>query len=718
MLNKAQSLFFLFQFLVLSMLAAPLEARLAPKTQPFESSYFPSPPGLKAQVDFWKKVYSEYTTNQAIVHDSKRPNIIYEVLNLGANIPERIKERKRSQIKHKYRRILRSLARGNKTNLTWDERRVKELVKNKFNQAARNVRVQIGQKDRFREGLVRSGQYMDQIKKIFKRHGLPEALTVLPHVESSFQLNAYSHAGAAGIWQFTRRTGKRFLQIAYEVDERMAPLLATEAAAKLLKKNFEVLGSWPLAITAYNHGLQGMKRAKRRHGSDIVRIIKNYRSRIFGFASQNFYAEFLAALEVTRGHERYFPNLKPAQPLKTASIVLREHLSLDTAMRYFDMTKDEIVKYNHSLRRPVLSGEMRIPKGFIFKASAEKIDLQERYDQIPHSLRFQEQVASKWYTVRRGDTLSRIAARFGVSIRSLKQHNRVGRRNRIFAGQVLKLPRGRRGAPSYKQPVKVEWATIRDVAETGLYKVRKNDNLSVIARRYKTNPMVLATLNRMRDPNALYPGQWLRVPQKPTSSNAPSVRVIKKVDHILIEGKAEPRPVPIAKIQLVDHAFDSEYNLKNRPAFQPVVFTSAKNKDSRIGTITVDLDETLSHYADWAQLPLRKLRKQNNLRKGKTIKLHQKIKVPFNRITPEQFEHKRQEFHRAVQEDFFNNFRVYKQMIRKIKRGETLWKLSNEIYFIPFWLLSLYNPDQDIYSLAAGDTIVIPLIMPQESKAS
>ena len=139
-----------------------------------------------------------------------------------------------------------------------------------------------------------------------RKYNLPEELSVLPHVESSFQLRAYSSAGAAGIWQFTRGTGRLFMRVGYDVDERRDPILATYGAAKLLKKNYEVVGSWPLAITAYNHGLRGMQRAKKRHGTNIVKIIENYRSRTFGFASRNFYPEFLAALHVVKNQNKWF----------------------------------------------------------------------------------------------------------------------------------------------------------------------------------------------------------------------------------------------------------------------------------------------------------------------------------------------------------------------------------------------------------------------------
>ena len=123
----------------------------------------------------------------------------------------------------------------------------------------------------------------------------------MPHVESSFDPYAYSKVGAAGLWQFMRSTGRRFLRIDAAVDERLDPYRATEAAAQLLSYNYRLLGSWPLAITAYNHGAEGMRRAREQLGTDdIVRIVRDYHSPTFGFASRNFYVSFLAALTVSR----------------------------------------------------------------------------------------------------------------------------------------------------------------------------------------------------------------------------------------------------------------------------------------------------------------------------------------------------------------------------------------------------------------------------------
>ena len=157
--------------------------------------------------------------------------------------------------------------------------------------------------------------FLDEIKQIFREHGLPVDLAYLPHVESSFNPDAYSKFGAAGIWQFTRSTGRRFMKVGYVLDERRDPIRATYAAAQLLKENYAKLGSWPLAITAYNHGLSGVRRAVRETGSDdIGEIVRQYKGSRFGFASRNFYAAFLAAADVSRDSERYFGVLERNHP--------------------------------------------------------------------------------------------------------------------------------------------------------------------------------------------------------------------------------------------------------------------------------------------------------------------------------------------------------------------------------------------------------------------
>ena len=173
--------------------------------------------------------------------------------------------------------------------------------------AIEDIRFQLGQADRFRSGLIRSGAWETHIAETLANLGLPAELAVLPHVESSFNPRAYSKVGAAGLWQFMRSTGRRYMRIDAAVDDRLDPFRSTEAAAQLLAYNYRVLGSWPLALTAYNHGTAGVRHAKETLATDdIVRIVRSYTSRTFGFASRNFYVSFLAALEIDRNPRAVF----------------------------------------------------------------------------------------------------------------------------------------------------------------------------------------------------------------------------------------------------------------------------------------------------------------------------------------------------------------------------------------------------------------------------
>lgn len=782
MLNRFKSYLVIF-FLVCGVLYPPL---LEAKTSYLRNANrpFAVPSGLETRVNFWKLVYSKYTTNHAIIHDEDHLDVIYEVVFLSPSLSSRAKERKVNRVKSKYKKILRKLAVSGNKRLTVEEKRVSKLVKGGYYRAARNIRLQIGQKDRFRRGLEISGKYMGQIKKIFRYHGLPDELTVLPHVESSFQVSAYSSAGAAGIWQFTRSTGKLFMNIGYEVDERLDPILATEAAAKLLKRNFNKLKSWPLAITAYNHGSQGMARAKRRHGSNIVEIIKRYRSRTFGFASRNFYAEFLAALDVVNNSKKYFPGLKKEPRLKTASMRLPHYLDVKTAVRYFGMSKEKILEFNPSLRGTVMSGQKRIPKGFQFNAPKSRhSNLRSVYTEIPSSLKYKRQKPSKWYRVRRGDNLSQIASRFRISLRALKRLNGIGRRNLIYAGQVLQLPNGKRrswtSSPVITQ-AKFDYDKSSDffrhrvrkrenlstiarkyrVSPIGLatfnnienpdtlfsgqilkipnrskargsgrvvkasfnynessdffkYKVRKRENLSVIAKRFKVDPIGLAAFNEIRNPDTLYPGQLLKIPletqEKQAWTSGPSLKVVRTDDSIQISDlKKEETPKNI-KLEFSKPPAITTENLKARPAFTPVQFPKAI-KGAKVGTIVVDFDETLSHYAEWAKVSIKELKALNGFGRKKTIIVNRPLRISFLNTRPETFEQRRREHHLAIQQDFFKNYHVHKTLSRKVRKGETIWKICNSLYSMPYWLLSVYNPGTDVKSIMPGDLITIPLI--------
>ena len=149
-------------------------------------------------------------------------------------------------------------------------------------------------------------RYFPEMERIFVAEGLPPELTRLPLIESCFNLDAYSKVGATGVWQFMPGTGRLYMMVNGSVDERRDPIASTRAAARYLTNSYGRLGNWPLAITAYNHGPAGVARGvDETRSTDIVTLIRYYDGPGWGFSSRNFYAEFLAALDIEKHQEAY-----------------------------------------------------------------------------------------------------------------------------------------------------------------------------------------------------------------------------------------------------------------------------------------------------------------------------------------------------------------------------------------------------------------------------
>ncbi len=399
---------------------------------------FPRPPELQPAVNFWVKVYTEVDTRSGFLHDSQNLAVIYERLPLDRREIERNRERIRAD--------LRVLATGKRTSLTSSQQRILALWPDDVSDqtlraAASNVRWQLGQSNRFLGGLQRSGAYRDHINRVITEKNLPPELVVLPHVESSFNPSAFSSVSAAGMWQFTRATGQRFMRIDHIVDERMDPYIAANAAMSLLEYNYSVLGTWPLALTAYNHGAGGIARAVRQTGTtDIETIVANYRGRAFGFASRNFYAQFLAVLEVEKNAEQYFSEVRFDPAPEFVEVRTDAFIDAEIFARSVGISLEQLRADNRALRPVVWEGGKRIPRGFPMKIRRQFARSGNLLAEIPNDYKFAVQTPDIAYVVERGDSLSVIARRFNTSVGELVSLNQLASRNRIQIGQRLLLP--------------------------------------------------------------------------------------------------------------------------------------------------------------------------------------------------------------------------------------------------------------------------------------
>lgn len=636
-----------FFLLLCCLLPAPLGAAQPPVTP----AYFPVPEVIQPNIAFWKKVYSKYTTRQLIIHDAWDLTKIYEVHALPAGVSafSRRGRRMAKQGKHKIKNILLNFSRGRLPSGALEEKVWSSFgpnpTKDAFKKAAYNVRNQVGQADRFRKGVIRSGLYLTHIQKIFAEYELPPQLAYLPHVESSFDYKAYSKVGAAGIWQFMRSTGRMYMKVGYTIDERRDPIRATVAAAKLLRSNYKSLKSWPLAITAYNHGPSGMRRAVRKVGTkDYGVIYKNYKSRSFGFASRNFYSEFLAAQEIANNHEKYFGAITLENPLSYEEHVVDKRTNLNTLIKHLGIKKSTFSDYNLAFRPAAYRYSKRIPKNYKIRLPHNQ---NKDYGQLLASLpAFSAPTVrgGDWLQVQPGDSLWSLSRQLGVSVGVLMDMNELDS-NRIYIGQIIKVPGGGPTLKAAKPSTRV--ASVTKKKEAPQTPLLQAASLSSPHNRTKT----VAELDK----------------RKPRWQGPPPVRQW--------------------------HG----------------------NLAVKAGRVVVAAEETLGHFADWLSVPTQRIRDLNDFSFNRHVRVGERVRIPLTSTTVEAFEEKRMEYHLGLQEDFNSSYHVESVAEYSVKRGDTIWRLCQEEFELPFWLVGVYNTDQDLFKLKPGDVIHYPVVVPRQA---
>src|SRR5215472_8681987 len=408
----------------------------------------PRPPQLDREVQFWIRVYSQIDTNAGFLHDQSNLGVVYETLHFAPDSPPSERQRLVEQARERYTAALRRIASSGDQALSADDQRVRDLwgseaTPGRLRAAVDDIRFQLGQSDRFRSGLIRAGAWETHIAETLANLGLPAELAVLPHVESSFNPNAYSKVGAAGLWQFMRSTGRRYMRIDGAVDDRLDPFRSTEAAAQLLAYNYRVLGTWPLALTAYNHGTAGVRRAKETLGTDdIVRIVRGYSSRTFGFASRNFYVSFLAALEIDRNPEKYFGALQRESEARFQELEVPAYVSAASLEHILKIDAAQLRALNPALLPAVWSGGMRVPKAYRLRLPLEGSQWTSELlaQRLTPAEMFTAQRGPRRYRVQKGDTLAALADRYGVSVEALAELNRMRTSAHLKPGRTINLP--------------------------------------------------------------------------------------------------------------------------------------------------------------------------------------------------------------------------------------------------------------------------------------
>ncbi len=383
---------------------------------------FPLVPGLEKPVEFWKKIFADYSISQLVFFDPLDMARIYEVLDVGE---------------------------ASKSNDDINDERARIAAAHGVD--LERVKAQRGIRERTEAGIKRSGRYMDYIKRVFRERGLPEDLAYLPLVESSFNINARSSAGAMGMWQFMGVTGRQYMRVDRNVDERIDPIESTRAAASYLGEAHRTLGNWPLAVTSYNYGKAGIARAVAQVGSDnLVDLIDKYSHPYWGYPPKNFYAEFLVAVEIGKNYRKYFPGLELDTPANFREVEVRNGSSVSGLARASGLSVNEFLQWN-----PAISRNARvIPAGYQMKLPWKPgaplvVEVEQNRLDKPHKAarRLGENSPSEAkiqplrHRVKPGETIAQIARRYGASVERILEANRLNRANLLQGGALLLIPR-------------------------------------------------------------------------------------------------------------------------------------------------------------------------------------------------------------------------------------------------------------------------------------
>ena len=486
---------------------------------------FPRFAQLEPNVAFWRDVFAKYTKHEVVFHDPYYLDVVYSVADMS-ELDQGSERAARAYVASETARVADILKRLSYTKpQTEDERRIAEILDAHhgelpdYDVLAERIRTQRGLADELCGTLERAQPWLPEMKHVLAANGVPVDLAALPIVESGFRVVAHSSVGAAGIWQFTHGTGRRYMRIDHVLDERRDPLAATEAAARYLRGNYEMLGSWPLAITGYNHGEAGVATAVSQLGtSDLGVIVENYHGRAFGFASRNFYAEFLAARDVLRSAEKYCPGIGRSRD-RLERVNVDRYVALSHLARCAGVDSDTLADLNPALQRDVASGRLYVPAGYRLWVPADaKTQFETAYASLPADA-FHDNQASyfSYHRVRSGQTLSQIARTYGVSVSALQSCNGVRSSRSLRVGQTLKIPT-RRSQPvvvASTSSSKSAGATATSSPTTYIvHRLARGQTLSHVAARYGVSTAEIQRYNGIRNPRNLRSGQTLKIPRR------------------------------------------------------------------------------------------------------------------------------------------------------------------------------------------------------------
>lgn len=287
----------------------------------------------------------------------------------------------------------------------------------------------------FEKWLSRSERYLPMLKDIFRQNGLPEDLAYIPLIESGFNPNARSRARAVGMWQFMQWTGRKYgLKIDLWVDERRDPEKATWAAARYFKDLYGIFNSWHLAAASYNAGEGRVMRAMKKHKTDDFWVVARQKWALKR-ETRDYIPKYIAALLIAKEPEKYgFTNIEYQQPIAYEKVSIQGAMDLRIVAKACECSLDDVKDLNPQLLRwftpptePMYEIKLPKEKAEIFKANLAMIPPQERLSFLV-------------YRLKKGETLSLIAKKYGTSIDSILYLNKLKNAKQVRSGSEIVVP--------------------------------------------------------------------------------------------------------------------------------------------------------------------------------------------------------------------------------------------------------------------------------------
>ena len=355
----------------------------------------------------------------------------------------------------------------------------------------------------FIESYKRAGRFRPYIFDALKKAGIPEELSWLPLIESGFKLRALSRARALGLWQFIPSTGYKFgLTRDQWVDERMDVAKSTQAAIAYLKELHNIFGDWSTVLAAYNCGEFRVLRLIRNQNINYLDDFWDL-FRQLPWETARYVPRFLAALHIINDPEKFGFELDSQEPpLQYEVIEVSKQIRLADVAESLGVSEADMQLLNAELRykvTPPKAYELKVPEGM-------GTTLVAKLDEIPAYVPPREYYA--YHRVRRGETLSHLAGRYGSSVRAIMEANNLRRANYVRVGQRLKIP-ARGKSRTY---VLARQAAEADSSKPLRHQVKRGESLWLLARAYNTNIREIMRLNNMTS-TRLHVGQVLVVRQ-------------------------------------------------------------------------------------------------------------------------------------------------------------------------------------------------------------